>query len=209
MSTLQIPFVHGCSSSALPKPKNSNTHRWQLYIRSHKVPLHLFVDKVIFYLHPQIPNPVREVTSSPFECTDLGWGEWSATIAVYVLGLDEPVLFNHFLKLVPYNVESISSPSSQSAVEQLDYILFQSPSPELRSKVENVLHSRAVDQLHPGLPNLYSMFNVSKVLNSIAKRKAKLENRLEAARNKTSKLEDQIHSESLAIEDLKQQLDSF
>lgn len=42
-----------------------------------------FVSKVIFSLHVSFPKPVREVTQAPFEVSEVGWGEFEATIRIY------------------------------------------------------------------------------------------------------------------------------
>lgn len=44
--------------------------------------LSTFVQEVVFTLHPSFPNPVKTVTSPPFEVTEVGWGEFEAGIRI-------------------------------------------------------------------------------------------------------------------------------
>ncbi|KAL0235047.1 hypothetical protein GEMRC1_001629 [Eukaryota sp. GEM-RC1] len=103
----------------------------------------LFVDKVIFYLHPAVPNPIRVISQPPFQITDTGWGEYETTIAIYCFGLSEPILCRHYLKLGPYDIEeSLKMPSKTTTIEQLDFILLKDASPVLKKAAELALAKR-------------------------------------------------------------------
>jgi hypothetical protein len=44
--------------------------------------LSTFVEEVVFTLHPSFQNPIKTVTSPPFEVTEVGWGEFEAGIKI-------------------------------------------------------------------------------------------------------------------------------
>ena len=44
--------------------------------------LSTFVEDVVFTLHPSFQNPIKTVSSPPFEVTEVGWGEFEAGIRI-------------------------------------------------------------------------------------------------------------------------------
>lgn len=81
------------------------THRWTLYVRGPNgdEDLSCAIQKVIFQLHPSFPQPVREVTSPPFEVTEKGWGEFEAGIRIvwHESSTEKPISIVHGIKLYP------------------------------------------------------------------------------------------------------------
>jgi YEATS domain-containing protein 4 len=74
--TFCLPIVYGSIAFYLGKQAaNECTHRWTLYVRGPNgdEDLSCVIRKVIFQLHPSFPQPIREVTSPPFELTEKGW----------------------------------------------------------------------------------------------------------------------------------------
>lgn len=45
--------------------------------------LSLILDKVVFSLHPSFAQPVRELTEPPFAVSEMGWGEFEASIRLF------------------------------------------------------------------------------------------------------------------------------
>ena len=45
--------------------------------------LGLFIEKVVFALHPSFPKPTRVVTSPPFEVVESGWGEFIVGVQIF------------------------------------------------------------------------------------------------------------------------------
>ncbi len=41
--------------------------------------------QVTFYLHPSFNNPARDMTESPFEVSEMGWGEFEINIKVLLV----------------------------------------------------------------------------------------------------------------------------
>ena len=59
------------------------------------------VAKVVFNLHPTFHNPRRELTATPFELTEAGWGEFELTADVHFVESagEPPVELMHKLRL--------------------------------------------------------------------------------------------------------------
>jgi len=80
-----LPIIYGSMAFFLGSNQADEcTHRWTLYVRGPNgdEDLSCAIQKVIFQLHPSFPQPVREVTSPPFEVTEKGWGEFEAGIRI-------------------------------------------------------------------------------------------------------------------------------
>lgn len=140
---VSVPLVYG--SIAVPlgkKGDDSATHQWGIYIRSpnrngahtHN-DLSLFIDKVIFSLHPSFPKPTRVVTSAPFEVVEFGWGEFD--IGIHIFFKDPTVsstkLHPHTLQLHPMDYDPTRVPpiiyKDPIVSEQYEEILVAGPPP--------------------------------------------------------------------------------
>eukprot|EP00984_Skeletonema_dohrnii_P035892 scaffold36226_cov211-Skeletonema_dohrnii-CCMP3373.AAC.1 len=110
-TTTCFPISYGSIAFYLGKDNIHNnptaTHRWTLYVRSPDPTYDLSqsISKVIFQLHPSFPQPTRELTQPPFEVTEMGWGEFEASIRIVWKeeAEERPVLLTHFIKLYPSN----------------------------------------------------------------------------------------------------------
>jgi len=82
--TFCLPIVHGSVAFHLGKKADEfQTHQWTLYLRGpNNEDLSLVISKVVFHLHPSFAQPVREISSPPFEVTEKGWGEFEAQIRI-------------------------------------------------------------------------------------------------------------------------------
>jgi len=136
------PIVYGSISFWLGNTKagsaSEHTHRWSLYVRgADGRDISYCIDKVVFTLHPTIPNNVREVTTHPFEVTETGWGEFEAMISVHfkdftppkLLGKKEfrppPIHFAHTLKLYQGSQTPTSSAVGKPVVSEFyDELVF-------------------------------------------------------------------------------------
>lgn len=85
------------------KSEETKTHRWHIYVRGvNNEDLSYFISKVVITLHQSFANPVRVLTESPFEISELGWGEFDTKIQIYFQDKSlPPVDILHFLKLYP------------------------------------------------------------------------------------------------------------
>uniref|UniRef100_A0A7S0KX24 YEATS domain-containing protein n=1 Tax=Asterionellopsis glacialis TaxID=33640 RepID=A0A7S0KX24_9STRA len=83
-TTACVPLVYGSMAFYLGKKADEySTHRWTLYLRGpNNEDLSTCVAKAIFQLHPSFAQPVRELTTPPFEVTEKGWGEFEAQIKI-------------------------------------------------------------------------------------------------------------------------------
>lgn len=139
---IHCPIVYGSISFWLGNTKagsaSEHTHRWSLYVRgADGRDISYAIDKVVFTLHPTIPNNVREVTSHPFEVTETGWGEFEAMISIHfkdftpvaLAGKKEfrppPIHFAHTLKLYQGSQTPTSSTVGKPVVSEFyDELVF-------------------------------------------------------------------------------------
>ena len=79
-----LPIAFGSVAFYLGnKADENNTHQWTLYLRGpNNEDLSACIEKVIFQLHASFPQPLRELTSPPYEVTERGWGEFEAQIRI-------------------------------------------------------------------------------------------------------------------------------
>lgn len=143
---MHCPIVYGSISFWLGNTKagsaSEHTHRWSLYVRgADGRDISYCIEKVVFTLHPTIPNNVREVTSHPFEVTETGWGEFEAMISVHfkdftpeaMVGKKEfrppPIHFAHTLKLYQGSQTPTSSTVGKPVVSEFyDELVFNQTS---------------------------------------------------------------------------------
>jgi YEATS domain-containing protein 4 len=116
-------------------PDDLSTHEWTLFVRGpNGEDLSVFINKVVFQLHPSFPFPVREITSPPFEVTETGWGEFECGIRMFFKDPDEdPIDVSHLLKLyhTPTPGSTLAHLSKKPVVyEHYDEIVFTNPSEE-------------------------------------------------------------------------------
>ena len=83
-TTVCLPIVYGSVAFYLGKKADEyHTHRWTLFLRGpNNEDLSVCIAKVVFQLHPSFAQPVRELTSPPYEVTEQGWGEFEAQIRI-------------------------------------------------------------------------------------------------------------------------------
>ena len=84
-TTACLPIAYGSVAFYRgPQSDEHRTHRWTLFVRSPdpKFDLSQAIAKVVFQLHPSFPKPTRELTEPPYEVTEMGWGEFEASIRI-------------------------------------------------------------------------------------------------------------------------------
>ena len=79
-----LPIVYGSVAFYLGKKADeNNTHQWTLYLRGpNNEDLSACIEKVVFQLHASFAQPLRELTTPPYEVTERGWGEFEAQIRI-------------------------------------------------------------------------------------------------------------------------------
>jgi YEATS domain-containing protein 4 len=142
---VSCPFVYGSIAVPLGKAKkedDSASHQWCIYIRSPNRngayasnDLSLFIDKVVFSLHPSFPKPTRVVTSAPFEVVEFGWGEFEINIQIFFKdpAVSSIKLHPHMLQLHPFDYDPTAMPriihTDPIVSEQYEEVLINSPPP--------------------------------------------------------------------------------
>eukprot|EP00586_Coscinodiscus_wailesii_P019021 CAMPEP_0172518062 /NCGR_PEP_ID=MMETSP1066-20121228/290199_1 /TAXON_ID=671091 /ORGANISM="Coscinodiscus wailesii, Strain CCMP2513" /LENGTH=308 /DNA_ID=CAMNT_0013300355 /DNA_START=16 /DNA_END=942 /DNA_ORIENTATION=- len=136
-TTICLPIVYGSIAFFLGKKADEyHTHRWTLYLRGpNHEDLSAGISKVIFHLHPSFAQPVRELTSPPFEVTEKGWGEFEATIRIVWRDASErSTVLTHGIKLYPPGLPAVMAsppvpPSTKEPVvhEFYDEVVFTDP----------------------------------------------------------------------------------
>jgi len=84
-TTSALPIAYGSLAFYLgPQSDEYHTHKWTLYLRSPDPNFDLgkAISKVVFQLHPSFAVPTRELTEPPFEVTEIGWGEFEASMRI-------------------------------------------------------------------------------------------------------------------------------
>eukprot|EP01017_Pseudomicrothorax_dubius_P007567 TRINITY_DN12369_c0_g1_i12.p2 TRINITY_DN12369_c0_g1~~TRINITY_DN12369_c0_g1_i12.p2 ORF type:complete len:233 (-),score=49.66 TRINITY_DN12369_c0_g1_i12:1447-2145(-) len=131
-NTVAIPIVYGSISFWLgKKADDQNSHKWVCYLRGlNGEDLSWFIDKVVFTLHPSFRNPVRTISSFPFEIQETGWGEFEIAIKIFFKQdyIDQPLEFFHGLKLYPTASNVTQSTKKPVVAENYDEIVFVNPS---------------------------------------------------------------------------------
>ena len=138
MNQLQcLPIIIGSEAFRLKKPVSQNTHRWRVYVKSQgDFDLSPFFKSVNFRLHESFQNPSRNVTSSPFEISETGWGEFVIQIRLnFKASSIKPIFTSHQLRLHP--LQDIEQPFDVPVIsETFDEIVFFEGERELESYKE-------------------------------------------------------------------------
>lgn len=98
-TTACLPIVYGSIAFYLGKKADEfQTHQWTLYVRGpNQEDLSVVISKVVFQLHASFAQPMRELTTPPFEVTERGWGEFEAQIRIIWKDPDEKPTVVRFL----------------------------------------------------------------------------------------------------------------
>ena len=101
--SLSKPIVYG--SFAFWQGRQAElgeSHRWICFLRSPRgEDLSRIIAKVQFVLDPSFKDPVRTVTSPPYEVREVGWGQFDITIRIFFTDPSiPPVEITHFLKVL-------------------------------------------------------------------------------------------------------------
>jgi len=128
-TSVHLPIVYGSMAFPLKKVEEYNTHQWTVYIRGpNNEDLSNAISKVIFQLHPSFLQPVRELTQSPYEVTEKGWGEFDITIRI--LWKDEtekPITLITPLKLYAYPgmIQNTNTTATTSTIAVHEPIIYE------------------------------------------------------------------------------------
>ncbi|GMR55673.1 hypothetical protein PMAYCL1PPCAC_25868 [Pristionchus mayeri] len=85
---LLVRLKVGHTSEVLQPPlPNGHTHRWTVFVKSfdsEDFKDRSFVEKVIFNIHVDFPNPKRVVKDPPFEVTETGYAGFTIPISIFL-----------------------------------------------------------------------------------------------------------------------------
>lgn len=100
-------IIIGSESQEL-KEKNVTGYSWKFYIKPYKKNNLNFIKNVTVYLHETFENKVRILNKkNNFTINELGWGEFDIKIHIFLKNYDEPIIYEHFLKLFDYEGNKI------------------------------------------------------------------------------------------------------
>ncbi|CEO99154.1 Protein AF-9 like protein [Plasmodiophora brassicae] len=130
------PFVHGTLAEWLgPDSEQTRSHKWTIYVRglTRDDDLSTIVRKVVFNLHDSFACPVRVVDKPPFEITEYGWGEFTASVKVYFYDRgDRHVDFPHPVNLFHQS----GQPSKKPLLTEIyDEFVFVEPNEQLAARL--------------------------------------------------------------------------
>lgn len=127
-----MPIVVGSMAFPLNKEErvdDHHTHRWRVYVRGADMrDLSYVIRSVTFSLHPSFVDPVRDISSPPFEIAEFGWGEFEVGVKLFFHDDSiKPVSFKHMLKL--YAPAGVELPKGTPVVSEVfDEVVFNVPS---------------------------------------------------------------------------------
>ncbi|CAM9197564.1 unnamed protein product [Choristocarpus tenellus] len=128
--SVSCPIAYGSLAFWLGKKKQDefHTHKWTLFVRGpNGEDLSYFVSKVVFTLHPSFAEATREVTTTPFEVTEMGWGEFEAKMTLHFKDPSErPVDILHQLRLYP-DASVTLTVKKPVVAESYDEVVFTDP----------------------------------------------------------------------------------
>ncbi|CAN0063526.1 unnamed protein product [Scytosiphon promiscuus] len=139
--SVACPIAYGSLAFLLERKKQSEfvTHKWTLFVRGpNGEDISYFVSKVVFTLHPSFAEATREITSPPFEVTEMGWGEFEAKMTMHFKDPSEkPVDVLHQLRLYHDPATGTTQPKKASedkravVSEFYDEVVFTDPYEEM------------------------------------------------------------------------------
>ncbi|CAF1403677.1 unnamed protein product, partial [Adineta ricciae] len=139
--TIEICFEVGHSSSIRSKPTTKHnpprTHDWKIFVRSAEIhgDLNCLIQRCVFHLHPEFPNPVRELFTTPFAIQENGYAGFCLPIEIYFKTKTEPRKF-----LIEYDLDLHQNADGQPLRQKESYLRkyrcsFRDPDPEFREKL--------------------------------------------------------------------------
>ena len=215
-TTVACPVVYGSMALSMGKKQNEYaTHKWRLYLRGpNDEDLSTFIAKVVFTLHPSFMVPVREITKSPFEVTETGWGEFEATLRIFFRDPEEsPLDLCHLIKL--YHTPTAGSPSGHGTnstaalggtksnpvvAEAYDEFVFTNPTEDFMQML--MLYkapSRPEDRVPSDIASFYRIFSEEDDIKSLGLAQNTVNAELERARADLIRLDAEITNSQLTI----------
>ncbi|RDD40504.1 YEATS domain-containing protein 4 [Trichoplax sp. H2] len=129
-ATVIKPIIYGNIAQSFGKKReeDNHTHEWTVFVRPYKdEDVSQWVKKVQFKLHDSYTDPVRVLTSAPFEVVETGWGEFEIVIKIFFTDpTEKPVTLYHALKLFATPPVTLT-PGKRVFSEHYDEIVFTDP----------------------------------------------------------------------------------
>lgn len=125
------------SGDALVQATEYQSHKWTVYLRSpNNDDMQHVLKKVTFVLHDSFANPERDQAYSPYELTEVGWGEFDILVRIHFHDdvAEPPVELYHRLKL--YGDDAAPSNAKKPVVaEQYEELVFWEPTEPFFNRV--------------------------------------------------------------------------
>jgi len=192
------PIVYGNIANHFVKKReeDGHTHSWTVYIKPFfNEDMSSYVRKVQFKLHESYSNPIRIVTSPPYEIKESGWGEFEIVLKIFFKDpAEKPVTLYHHLRLFA-NDHNLTIAKRTIVHECYDEMIFPDPSQTLLS----ALNTKKV----------FSLFNHKHYFNFDAKENQIIEKLVKAQNKATDEIEktrDKIMKKQIQIDILKNAL---
>lgn len=134
------PIVYGsCAFWLGKKADETASHKWCVFVRgNNNEDITSVVKEVAFTLHSSFTNPVRRLTTSPFEIYESGWGEFEIKIQITLHDPSLRVLeFSHALKLYPFLSHQTQSTKKPVMSESYDEIIIINPKVEYFPNIDD------------------------------------------------------------------------
>jgi len=208
-TTLCIPFVYGSVAFFLGKKADEyHTHRWTLYVRGpNNEDLSMAISKVVFQLHPSFPQPVRELTSAPFEVTERGWGEFEAGIRIFWKDPNEKaILVTHGIKLYPPGMTQVTPTNTKEPVvsEHYDEAVFTDPVESFYRQAMRASVAPKIQSNEPAVQTVFGIFTDDEDFKFMMAANEFLEKELEVVKGKLLQVDQdisQIDKELMEVEE--------
>eukprot|EP00835_Amoeboradix_gromovi_P001845 NODE_93_length_21581_cov_0.291919.p8 type:complete len:198 gc:universal NODE_93_length_21581_cov_0.291919:13301-13894(+) len=161
----RIPIVYGNYAVQIAQAENAqeperHTHRWTLYVRGvNGEDISYYIKKIEFKLHESFDEPIRTISSPPYEVTETGWGEFSTSMRLFFIDSSEkPVVLTHNLALFDHkdlpNTLKVEPYKEGVKSEYYDELIFQDATTEM-AKILEENHSKSIP-IHENVDCFYT-----------------------------------------------------
>ena len=186
------PIIYGSIATFFGKEaqQTTATHSWSVYVRGiDGESLDYLISKVEFHIHSSFERPIQTITASPYIISELGWGEFTVKIRVFLRESsedEEPVVLFHYLKLFPDNGQAVKNRSVVSEV--YDELVFINPWEKREALVMNAVPVYKKEDSAKTLDKLPEFANKEQVLvTNIAREDEKIVGKIFALKEELAK----------------------
>eukprot|EP00919_Chromeraceae_sp_WS-2016_P081321 GHVR01192093.1.p1 GENE.GHVR01192093.1~~GHVR01192093.1.p1 ORF type:complete len:255 (+),score=128.22 GHVR01192093.1:224-988(+) len=147
---------------------DDSTHAWICLVRSpNGQHLSSVISKVVFRLHPTLPNPVRHINTPPFQTNANGWGEFQIAVELHFWdkNLEKVELLHELLLNSVYGTAKYIQVDENNinmgkclVSETYEELRFTDPSDLISDSLTRAYSNKSTPALQH--PELYKYFNI-------------------------------------------------